>query len=286
MRLLIITLGVLFLLPACGQQTTLDDSINSDGESNSTIRIIDTTGSIISERFNCPKDFTRTKVEAGSFSDYLRKLPLKPDGTEVKYYDGRSKYNSKAYCAVVDKEIGTKDLHQCADAVMRLRAEYLWEARQYDQIHFNFTNGFRADYSKWMNGQRISVSGNKVSWYSGAAASSDYNSFWKYLERVFMYAGTLSLSKELNPVKLEEMQIGDVFIQGGSPGHAVIVVDMAVDAEGKKLFMLAQSYMPAQDIQILNNPNNESISPWYELDFEGVLQTPEWTFDSTDLKRF
>ena len=50
----------------------------------------------------------------------------------------------------------------------------------------------------------------------------------------------------INSKELSEMQIGDVFIRGGSPGHCVIVVDMAVHQEtGEKLFMLAQSYMPA-----------------------------------------
>ena len=51
------------------------------------------------------------------------------------------------------------------------------------------------------------------------------------------------------------MQIGDVLIQGGSPGHAVIVVDMAENpATGEKLYLLAQSYMPAQDIQSAGEP--------------------------------
>ncbi len=84
------------------------------------------------------------------------------------------------------------------------------------------------------------------------------------------------------------MQIGDVFIRGGSPGHAVIVLDMAMDSKtGKKLFMMAQSYMPAQDIHVLVNPNKPSISPWYELDGNAKdILTPEWTFSSNELKRF
>jgi len=83
------------------------------------------------------------------------------------------------------------------------------------------------------------------------------------------------------------MQIGDVFIQGGSPGHCAIVVDMAENTTtGERLFMLAQSYMPAQEIHILKNLENHEISPWYPLDFSGVLATPEWTFQADDLKRF
>jgi len=285
MRSVIIAGVLLFLLPACGQEIE-DTTVISSEDNKIIVPIIHTSGMTIEERFNPPQGYSRITQNEASFGAYLRKLALQPAGSEVKYYDGRTKSNSNAYCAVVDKEIGTKDLHQCADAVMRLRAEYLWEAKKYNDIHFNFTNGFRADYYKWMKGQRISVRGNTVSWYSGAASSVSYESFWNYLERVFMYAGTLSLAKELNAVSLSDMKIGDVFIQGGSPGHAIIVVDMVINGEGEKLFMLAQSYMPAQDIQILNNKNNEEMSPWYNLDFTGSLRTPEWTFTSDDLKRF
>lgn len=88
-------------------------------------------------------------------------------------------------------------------------------------------------------------------------------------------------------IPLSELSVGDVFIQGGSPGHAVIIVDMAVNKNtGEKLFLLAQSYMPAQEIQVLKNPNNSSNSPWYSTSFVQELMTPEWTFRVTDLKRF
>ena len=107
------------------------------------------------------------------------------------------------------------------------------------------------------------------------------------METIFSYAGTLSLSQELKAIDVKEMKIGDVFIKGGSPGHAVIVVDMAINPKtNKKIFMLAQSYMPAQEIQILLNPNNVDLSPWYELDFGTELITPEWKFKSSELKRF
>ncbi len=33
----------------------------------------------------------------------------------------------------------------------------------------------------------------------------------------------------------------------------------------KKVYLLAQSYMPAQQIHILVNPANSLLSPWYEL---------------------
>ncbi len=101
-----------------------------------------------------------------------------------------------------------------------------------------------------------------------------------------MYAGTLSLSRELAPVNIKDIQIGDIFIIGGSPGHAIIVVDMAEDAQGEKVFMLAQSYMPAQEIQVLINPLYPEISPWFAIKGSEYLHTPEWNFDWEDLKRF
>jgi hypothetical protein len=44
--------------------------------------------------------------------------------------------------------------------------------------------------------------------------------------------------------------------------------------------------MPAQEIQVLQNPGDAALSPWYAAGFGGTLVTPEWTFSKADLKRF
>lgn len=280
-------------LPSCGQQTSeikashAEVSVTENKASGEYRSIIDPEGITIQTRILTPSGFERIAEPENSFATYLRQLPLKPMDAKVKYFNGRVKENHQVYDAVVDLDIGKRDLHQCADAVMRLRAEYLYGQKKYDQIHFNFTNGFRVDYSEWMKGNRIVVKGNTTYWSPSARPSNTYNDFWKYLEIIFSYAGTLSLDKELHPVEISALQIGDVFIQGGSPGHAVIVVDIAVNPQtGEKLFLLAQSYMPAQEIQILKNLNNKKLSPWYSDDFGNILKTPEWTFYKDNLKRF
>jgi hypothetical protein len=103
----------------------------------------------------------------------------------------------------------------------------------------------------------------------------DYSDFRKYLDMVFAYAGTLSLSKEMDAIPVSDMRIGDIFIKSASPGHCVIIVDMAQNKEtGQKLFIIAQSYMPAQDIHILKNKIDPAISPWYPVDFGNHLETP------------
>ena len=168
-------------------------------------------------------------------------------------------------------DIGNRDLQQCADAIMRLRSEFLYARQRYRDIHFNFVSDGQPRYYEEFN-----------------EGDHSYGKFRKYLDYIFNSANTRSLSHEM--IKLEdikEMQIGDVFIKAGNPyGHAVIVVDMAKNpATGEKVYMLAQSYMPAQDIQVLINRENPGISPWYKLD-ETTIVTPEWTFDPGDLKRF
>ena len=247
---------------------------------------VNPNGQTIVTRFNPPINYSREKKTLNTFANYLQNLPLKSNEAEVKLYDGRIKKNYGVYDAVVNFELGRKNLHQCADAVMRLKAEFLWEQKRYNEIHFNFTNGFQVDYSEWMKGRRIIVNGNKTYWSNRNAPSNSYTDFWKYMEIIFSYAGTLSLSKELASKNIKDLKIGDVFIQGGSPGHAVIVVDLAINDKGEKMFLLAQSYMPAQEIQILKNPNNQNISPWYSLGKSTILNTPEWTFSDTDLKEY
>lgn len=243
-------------------------------------------GHTLEERFLVPQGFTRVNCHEGSFGRYLRNLPLKPYGSKVLYYNGEIKQKD-VYDGVVDMETGERDLQQCADAVMRLWAEYLYKEQRYSAIHFNFTNGFNAEYEKWRNGYRVAVEGNSTHWVKSRGFSGEYQDFRKYLDMVFTYAGTLSLAKELIPVRPEEMRIGDVFIQGGSPGHCVIVVDMAENTgTGEKIFIIAQSYMPAQDIHILKNQGSKEMSPWYSLNFGDALNTPEWTFQKENLKRF
>ncbi len=252
-----------------------------------TQNFLNSNGMTVQTRLLVPEGFERTAYAEHSFGHFLQDFPLNPSSAKVMLFDGSEKYNQAAHVAVLDIDVGKRDLQQCADAVMRLRAEYLWKNNRFEDIHFNFTNGFQATYSKWRTGYRIRVEGNTVSWIQRNQASTSYQAFRKYLDMVFAYAGTLSLAKELNFQALSELEVGDVFIQGGSPGHAILVVDKAINPNTNEiLFCLAQSYMPAQDIHILKNPSTQN-SPWYSAKaIETELITPEWTFKKNDLKRF
>jgi hypothetical protein len=213
-----------------------------------------------------PAGFARIPGDPGSFGEWLRGLPLKPADARVRLFDGRPKWNQENHVAVIDIDIGARDLQQCADAVMRLRAEYLLGAGRARDIAFNYTDGKRHAFQ---------------------GAPGDYKAFRRYMDRIFAYAGSWSLEREMRAVALADMRIGDVFIKGGFPGHAVLVVDMAANPTGETRFLLMQSYMPAQDMHVLKNPKSADGTPWYALPAEGQeLVTPEWVFPAGTLRRF
>lgn len=232
----------------------------------------------ITERFKPNDGFKRVQPAAGTFGAWLQKLPLKPAGTHAITYQGNIARTDAYTAAVVDMSIGKQDLQQCADAVMRLRGEYLHQQKKYNDISFNFTSGFKCDYIHFADGYRY----NNGKWVKKAAKDYSYAGFMKYMNLVFSYAGTLSLQQELKPVtNAADIKAGDVFIKGGSPGHCFIVMAVATGTSGKKQFMLAQSFMPAQSIQVLR----DAEGPWFSLDQAAAIPYGE-LINRIYLKRF
>lgn len=152
---------------------------------------------------------------------------------------------------------------------MSLRLEYFYRSKKYlemDKLAKVSTQPI--PYSKYVNGD-----------YS-------YSKYIEYLQYYLENTNSNTMSELMKPINVKDLQIGDVFLQKGSiKNHAVIVMDLAEDNLGNKLFILAQSYYPSQDLQIITNPSNDLISPWY-MAKEGVLLTPEWRFLTSDLMRF
>lgn len=221
----------------------------------------------LGERIAPPEGFRRVAAEPGSWAEWLRGLPMKREGAPVMTFSGWPKWRQDVHVAVIDIDVGNRDLQQCADAVMRLRAEWLYASGRASEIAFKDTDGKTMRFS--------------------ARKDQAYPSFRKFMDYVFAYAGTYSLDHELKAASIDSMAIGDVFIKGGFPGHAVLVADMVENpSTGEKRFLLVQSYMPAQDMHVLKNPASKDGSPWYETGFGDKLVTPEWTFDRTALKRW
>ncbi|RVT98379.1 hypothetical protein EOD41_16430 [Mucilaginibacter limnophilus] len=240
-------------------------------------QIINPKGITVITRFNAPAGYTIIKPLPGSFGEYLQQLQLKKAGMPALNYKGNIARTDAYTAAVVNLSLGNSDLQQCADAVMRLRGEYLFHKKKYKDIAFNFTNGFKCDFVHYADGYRY----QNDKWVLKAKKDYSYNNFLRYMDLVFSYAGTLSLQKELNTVTdPNNLQIGDVFIKGGSPGHCFIIMNIAVK-DNKKVFLLAQSYMPAQDIQILQDEEG----PWFSLTKQANIMYSD-LIDGSYLKRF
>lgn len=242
-------------------------------------------GDTLAERIAVPRGYERKEAAKDSLMYFLRNYKLLPAGSRVHLFDGSEKSNQKAHVAVFDLPIENYDLQQCADSVMRVYGEYYYSIGAYDKIAFRFTNGFLAEYSKWREGYRIVVDGNDVKYEKSAEPDASYEGFVAYMKKVFTYAGTLSMESEAKKIEAKDMEVGDVFLNGGSPGHVVMIVDMCINAEGKKAVLLAQGYMPAQQFHILKNPAHEE-NPWYyEEEITYPFHTPGYTFNEGALKR-
>jgi len=251
------------LIISCGNVISNNNSTN-DIENELVEAEIELSKAKKVSEITLPKGFTRKTTTA--YGKWIRNIKLTQDNV-VYYYNGAEKNNQNIHVGVLDFDIGKRDLQQCADACMRIRSEYLFQNKKYNDIKFLFANG------KW---------GKSYGEYTSKRSRKAFRSYMNY---VYAFANTASLKKQLKTVKVIDIKIGDIFVQSGNPyGHAVTVMDMVTNAKGKKKFMLSQSYMPAQSIEILINPKDNSA--WYSADFSGDLVTPEWTFTDVDLKRF
>jgi len=138
--------------------------------------------------------------DIASFARWLENVSLKKNKT-VYQYDGSKKHNQAVQFAVLNISVSKKDLQQCADAVMRLRAEHFYEKADFDKICFTDNSGtsyrFRQPYTR--------------------------KNFDSYPDRAFDMCGTASLSKQLKmKVDLKNVEPGDVLIRAVSRGTRLL----------------------------------------------------------------
>jgi hypothetical protein len=234
-----------------------------------------------------PAGYERISIEDASFAAYLRNLSLLPDGAPVKYYDGSEKRNNEIYTAVAAIDIGFEDLQRASEICIRLRGEYLFESQQYRKIAFTISTHERISYVNWVEGLKITIEG-KPYWTKSPTEADRYRTFRRYLEFIYTYAHIETLLDDVQRASLYDIQPGDMFIQATRPGHVVMVVDVAESREtGDRIFLLAQSYKPAQSFHVLLNPGDANLSPWYSISaIDDKITTPEFIFYKRDLRRF
>jgi hypothetical protein len=189
---------------------------------------------------------------------------------------------------VADLDVGAKDLQQCADAILRLHAEWRYGKGE-RAITYRATSGQSLSYARWMAGDRSFADGNRLVFRRAAPPSADSHALFRaWLDDVFSWAGTASVDRDGKKVgALSDIEGGDFFVLSGAPfGHAVLILDVARDRSGRTALLLGQSYMPAQSFQILRP---SAGATWFVVDpaqTPQVLETPFWRpFPITSLRR-
>jgi hypothetical protein len=219
--------------------------------------------------------------DSSSWPYFLQHLPEK--NAPVLDYTGRPVANQQKHFAVLTYDVGTQDLQQCADALMRLRAEYLFARKRFDEISFHFVSGEAYSFTAYCNGRLPVAKGNHVVFAAASPKAKDHASLRKYLDIVYTYASTISLSNELK--NAEDFRIGTVVIKSGSPGHCFIITDEATTPTGEKVFKLVEGYTPAQSIYVLRNVDEPALGCWHRLK-KGTIATASYEFTHYKLKKF
>jgi len=210
---------------------------------------------------------------------FLQHLEVKE--LPVVDYKGRIVPDHQKAAGILSFDVGNKDLQQCADALMRLRAEYLYAQQRYDDIGFHFVNGYYYSWNEYCRGRRPYPSGNSLKWMQGKSQPLTHASLRNYLDIVYTYASTISLAKEMK--NASGFETGTVVIHAGSPGHCFIIIDEKTAEDGTRLYKLAEGYTPAQSIYVLNGISHNG--PWYALK-KGKIETLSYVFEKYELKKF
>ena len=154
-------------------------------------------GNTLESRFALPEGYVRTEYPEESFGSFVRKYPVKPDGSPVLLWTKEPKGNQTDHVAVFDMTVEDElDVQQCADSVMRMYAEYFRATGQYDRIRFHFVNGFLCDYNSYIQGNRVKVNGDEVARVQSQEPEDSDAVFNEYMKIVFAYSSTLSMEEE------------------------------------------------------------------------------------------
>ena len=240
----------------------------------------------IQTRVNAPNGYKCVVYSETSFEDYRRTYKLKPFRSKIINYDNTEYFWQGGHIGILEIPVPKNGLLQCADALLRIRSEYLWDNNRKAEIGFNFTSGHYCSWIKYAEGYRPKINGNKVTFSKTASANHSKNNFYKYLNLIYMYSGTLSLYNELESIDAKDLKIRDILIKGGSPGHIVMIADEVVNDNGEKLYLLFQGNTPAQSVHLVKNLEDKSITPWYQLENDAVIPVSNYTFSRAKFVRF
>ncbi len=210
-----------------------------------------------------PSGFQRIDTKEGSFSRYLRNLNLKEDG---KVYSYRKKDLSHWYdsLGVIDKPLlFSDDLEQCADFSMRLWADYHKDSGKLKDLYLFHYDGRK---NKFTESQKTYV---------------------QFLRTAFASSNSHSLKQGGKKITKENLTSGDLFVQNenGGIGHVSIILDESTNGK-ERLYLIAFSFMPAQEMHIEKAPSDRGKNGWFT--YEGFIEhlKEKYPYGTPVLRRF
>jgi hypothetical protein len=165
--------------------------------------------------------------------------------------------------------------------LIRMRGEYLYSQQRFEDIEFHFLSGFAFPFSKWADGGRIAVDGNRVDWSAPAAEPDDSPAALKsYFQTLFIYSNATSVRQDL--LQAARIEPGYVFTGHGG----AMIADISHCEDGRTAVMLVRGGDPEQEGYIVRNTGDALISPWFIVPANGILHTPEGDYSVGDLFLF
>lgn len=229
-----------------------------------------------------PRQLRELVYPPDSWEFFLQHLPT--EDKPIVDFNGNLVSNQGKHVAILPFDVGHTDLQQCADALIRIRAEYLFRKKLYPSIGFHFISGSFYSYSNYLKGMRPVLKGRGMIFKLAATTSViTHGSLRKYLDIVYAYANTVSLCNELKYTN--RLETGTIIIFPGNPGHCCMIFDAAVSEKSDTVFKILEGYMPAQSIYVLSNPYEPDWNPWYHLG-KGEISTSSCIFKSYYLRKF
>lgn len=219
-----------------------------------------------------PAGYTRILVPKGSYSEWVRYLPVKPKDSIVHSWKGRELWVPFLYVwRIIDLPLYfNEDLEQCADWALRLWFDYQLESGAGDRL--------------WL----IDYNGKKKTWGERKKASPN-SSPKQFLRWAMSVANSHSQKKGLFAVPSErELLPGDLLVQNetGGIGHASIIFDVAENASGHRVYLIGFGFMPAQEAHIEKAPENRGEGGWFSIDGYRRYLKGRFSFGTPVLRSF
>jgi hypothetical protein len=219
----------------------------------------------IKEVIPVPGGYIRASYPNGSYSVWIRNLPLKSRPVILNYRGEAIESGFYNVWGVVRMPLlFHADLEQCADFAMRFWAEYHRSAGKLDRLYLFDYNGRRRNFKQ--SGQ----------------------SFAQFLKTAFANTNSHSLKMGCRTITSEQLRPGDMLVQNerGGVGHVSVILDVCASLEGKRFFLFGYSFMPAQEFHIEKAKAEYGFEGWFTL--EGYFQylKDHLDFGPPILKRF